>query len=1120
MKGGYFLKDLYVVREKIVSYLIKRGWKEKLAKAKNKYEEQQSLLEHTIKCLDIILVLIPILQNEKLMGLTESQIKSLILAISSHDAGKEQEDWAKYLFGNNKYVDETNIEIIENVLKDLIELLDFTDVDIELVKSITKLHMKKHRTTAELFESFKVENNEPKWKILQEVIDIVDNLASINTIFEAKKYFENSILGKYFHVNYHLVFVRGVSTVSLNKAVEDAFHEDDWQPILYFSNGTIYVKAALNDVEQIKIDSIKYKLIKEIQQLLDKKKEIIPELVVGNITANFLPKPELFSTKILKECFLVSFSRAGRKKGKDISESNAYKYHNLRNILDEINDPILATKCYTSFNKLKKQIPKKYHQFLIFSKEELDGHIVKEYRSKLGEAYPEIAAFKFFKNIMTPNKGLITEDEENIVKTEYEKVFGKNSYSALKSTSNLMPAKDLAFSVDYFWNLEGNKFNKKVDRIGFLSEKERGRLLIDVLVSIAERIYTQIESPPSQEKVATNMAEEFLQDLIFPSKKQKSIKEHAQKQLEYYKKGKHNLYSDTDSEHICPICNSQFNTGNQGFADFLNKPNSFTNRALAYKSVSNPLICKICYFENILKQILLGGKCFEKIILLPNLSLGYYGGQELVKKANNLMNEARKYMTNSSENPDQRITFNLLDLVAQKAIKSDFNRISSEELAKLLTYKRSSERCNDDIKKISIELKKQYKDDLEDANYIYEVKFKNWIEFSKAVYYKEINDDLLSSIREEVINLKEVFQIICRTPNLIIMPCWNPVKQDSSPLRINKESDTDLGFKKIFLSLMLSLGLDCTVAVIKDEEILDDTIIKNKGQVYIPPIEGVRRLISQRWIPQSDAIKWFKALASALILSRKTNFSVKNQLYEILTINSAGKLLRRIEQQNEYVGYEEIELIENVKEVFKMGLKSTFIEAKGKGFKFANIRNDIDLISDKFSVYLDGFQSKQKSDSKHTVMGPVGKILEKAKTSEWSKSDLLGYALRVHEMTNESGSYLKKESLEAMEEAVEKILELLIKTPLNCKTKVIEHIGHAVYYKRRKQNIEYFESVRKEFLCFLKNKYGTNEKLSKIWGVDSKIEDILYPSKNQLKKSSGKKAEDIKYFRENILKLD
>ncbi|MCK8825368.1 hypothetical protein [Fuchsiella alkaliacetigena] len=198
-----------------------------------------------------------------------------------------------------------------------------------------------------------------------------------------------------------------------------------------------------------------------------------------------------------------------------------------------------------------------------------------------------------------------------------------------------------------------------------------------------------------------------------------------------------------------------------------------------------------------------------------------------------------------------------------------------------------------------------------------------------------------------------------------------------------------------------------------------------------------------------------------------------------------------------------------------MGLKNKYVVAQSQKFKFSNIKEKIEEIAHHFATYLDDFWGKSSSNSKHATMGPVGKVLEKVKTAEWGKDDLLGYTIRVHEMNSDKG-YLSDEALEGLEQGITEVLKLVDDIPLQAKSKAIEHIGYAVYYKQRKKDFEYYEQVKQEFVSFLKEKYGTEEEVSESWKEEVSFDDIRYPSKSQLQDACGQRKEDIKKFREDL----
>ncbi len=73
------------------AWMQARGWKGKLAKRRS---FEQSLFEHSLIELDVLLELLPILET---YGLSETEKKILAVAVLAHDAGKETDAWQAYI---------------------------------------------------------------------------------------------------------------------------------------------------------------------------------------------------------------------------------------------------------------------------------------------------------------------------------------------------------------------------------------------------------------------------------------------------------------------------------------------------------------------------------------------------------------------------------------------------------------------------------------------------------------------------------------------------------------------------------------------------------------------------------------------------------------------------------------------------------------------------------------------------------------------------------------------------------------------------------------------------------------------------------------------------------------
>ncbi len=79
---------------KAAAWMQARGWKEKLAKRRG-YE--QSLFEHSLIELDVLLELLPILGSPRHYSLSENEEAVLVIAVLAHDIGKETDAWQVYI---------------------------------------------------------------------------------------------------------------------------------------------------------------------------------------------------------------------------------------------------------------------------------------------------------------------------------------------------------------------------------------------------------------------------------------------------------------------------------------------------------------------------------------------------------------------------------------------------------------------------------------------------------------------------------------------------------------------------------------------------------------------------------------------------------------------------------------------------------------------------------------------------------------------------------------------------------------------------------------------------------------------------------------------------------------
>lgn len=362
----------------------------------------------------------------------------------------------------------------------------------------------------------------------------------------------------------------------------DSFTQKGWSPLLFYSDSTLYACSAAETLSDPSLEDIENQLM---QTLSESNKKDVSALVVGSPVGNILPKPELFDHREIRKYLLTASKKANRKSF--IKKKEQYREKVIRDYLGLRGDTSTL----------------------------LDERAVEWHSQRIDSAYPQMVIFKFFKGMM--DKKLIGVKGAQIAEKEYKKVFGDGSWKALQSTSTLMPHRDMSQTVDYFLSLPGEKFGYKVDKIEELADEKKDELLIDILNEIAQTVFSQIDEPPSRAKLSQNMASTFMKDLIRPSP-QMDLKEIIIQQLEAYSLSKPFAGKVTQkAEYLCPVCNIPFSEGIKASADFLDNPQSHTNRAVSHGPFGYVMICEVCKYERFLRQILLGSKPADVVVLFP-----------------------------------------------------------------------------------------------------------------------------------------------------------------------------------------------------------------------------------------------------------------------------------------------------------------------------------------------------------------------------------------------------------------------------------------------------------------------------------------------------------------------
>ena len=890
--------DYQAFRTKTVEFMLNRDWKKKTAKRRS---FEQSLFDHTLIEIDALITLLPLLQHTFSPSLTESEEQVLLTSVLAHDVGKELDEWQEYVMGRRDFLSDVNQELAEEVVPELASQFGFSDV-AEMLSSVV-LHMRYERTPAKVASRLLFgQHTNPRWKTLADIVDAVDNLCSAKGLFAGLQCVaEKTSISNHLHTAYHLVQMRGVSTTLLHRAAIDTFTECGWSPLLHYSNGTIYVASSATQPLEPGVDEIQDQMAEGIEKAMPRE---MAQLIVGSPLQSMMPKVDLFDYQDLKGCLTVAARRVNRTTFRNKPESARRK--TVADYLKRKDDDSPIDE-----NKLALET------------------------DRIGAAQPEMCIFKFFKTALAGNllgKQVTPEAEEtyadfaegggkrklpkvnpqSVARAEYDNVFGEGAYADLQSTSTLMPARDMALTVDRFWSLDGSRFGLDVSKIEYLDDTKRVEILIDALVDIADKVYTAIpaENRPTR-ATPEDIARCFMPDLTHPSPKL-DLDELIAQQIQAYGETKANARKEKGL-HLCPICNGAFDGGTKAKADFVGNPEGHTNRGVSHGGAGQIVICETCKYERFLQQLLLGSQVTDILVLFPRMNIGHSSGEVFRQKAIQIWDKASIRMTEANPKPDLHLSLGLTYNLARKLRDYDVYQLTPDEIVEVVTYESSTDTKKRNRRDLEKELKATYgMDELhpDEINEFWDTDFATIDEALQALINGEVLDDEARTIRTKAFRLNRQFYIACQTPHMILVPLTNPVS-------IGNESDTNAGLRELYLTLILGLSLDCSVAVVKAGEVI--TFEGGEGVARVPPTPALRELVGAEWVSVEAAKRWLDAIGAVALLANATAFPERSNLYQILKSPTLGHVLRRIEQKSEngqaYIYH--FHLLEQMKEVLR-----------------------------------------------------------------------------------------------------------------------------------------------------------------------------------------------------------
>jgi hypothetical protein len=857
------MHDPKEIMVKSATWMISRGWKRKLAKKRGR---EQTLFEHSLVELDVLLELLPILERTQHYGLTETERQVLEVSVIVHDVGKERDEWQSYVLDPNphkQWAPHILPELIRGVVLDICSVLGFEDLGQPVERIMAHCaafhHSRPGLSDGSIMAAI-LTGGSDRFLALAHIVRAIDRCCSAVSADEAKAAIETEpALRNHLSIATHRTLVRGVSTVFLHSAAQAAFKELGWRVLLYFTNATLYGADPNDQAVKPSFEAIQRHLTQAIGTAIER--DVTP-LMVGSPTGNILPKPDLIAFRDSRKYLEAAARKVGPK-------SFARRPFNAR-----------------------RRVVEDYWKISGRGRRPTDVDVQHE-GERISAAQPEMMVFKFFKAMMDPDKvEAVGEDGAAAARSLYEETFGADSYSALQSTSTLMPARDMANTVERFWVLPGAAVGRpEFRRVEELPPQARLESLIDALDQIAQGVYKTISRCSPRDELSNRMADSFMRDLLEPTAT-RDVHDLANLQLAHYIASKPFAGRESaKARYTCPICNTPFTfmakEGRKASADFIDNPQAHTNRAMSHGSFGYIMICEACYYERLLRQVLLGSRPAEIITLIPRLNVGPGKGEQLVRKVHEWIESAQRRMRGETGSLDHGFSLAFTDQAASHLAGRDPLTLEPEQLLPVFSFRFREDTQKNRKREALKRLREEFDDDLGALNDLCSQPFPSWEAAVDALIENRINQQELRAIRREVFRLYETVRLVCETPNLIFIPLTYEIAAGED------ESETNKALRRLYVALLVSLVFDGAVAIHREGEAVDLT--NAGGAAYVPPIPAVRSLIGHEWVPVENAAQWLRAIGAASLLAKDTGFSERSSIYQVLAESPPERLVRRLE---------------------------------------------------------------------------------------------------------------------------------------------------------------------------------------------------------------------------------
>lgn len=305
-------------------------------------------------------------------------------------------------------------------------------------------------------------------------------------------------------------------------------------------------------------------------------------------------------------------------------------------------------------------------------------------------------------------------------------------------------------------------------------------------------------------------------------------------------------------------------------------------------------------------QILLEKKPGQTIVFFPRSNIGVLSGEELASKAIELWNNITDISSPTSENINERISLSFTNSIYQRFKKSDWQNISTSDLARIFAYTISADKQKEMQRELLRAIEEEIDDDIDSLNDIFGTEYTDVKELVNAALYEGLDDEdgTISKLKKKLFSKETTFRIIVETPHVILLP-------QQSVIAIGKDSDVNASLRQLFVLCIMALTFQVKVMMLEEgEEIPEDL---GCGIVKIPNNPELKKLIKshrkskginnslfdEEWLSLEETEEWLERIGAAVSLANLAKYPERSNIYQVLTTPDAGHILQRVENKLE-----------------------------------------------------------------------------------------------------------------------------------------------------------------------------------------------------------------------------